>query len=570
MTAERSSSVHSRPNRLSRLARVGVFATVLALVSGPLATTAVAAPLAVPARVALVVPLSVQAGASGFLNGDELATLTAPRGYLTRMVDAVANQPVTLGIDPMIIASIRILGSDAPPSAVKWLNRLALTGNDSFALSYADHDITLPLQAGSAAVLTPRSLDFGIESDRFTAESVDTTATGSPIEGISVPTTEDLLYWNYSLTDVAWPYAGTVSIDDLEILGSSGYTTTIMSSANVRRTSEAFALAQAGDASLIITNDELESQLAQALEASDLTSWQEGTSRLVAGIEAAAAGAASSAQLAIAVPRGQLSDPSRLRATISALGEVDSLRLVGLNALQTAVKNPVELIDSPHSAADIGRVEPLLINEAADEKFAQVARDPELIIGERRIDLMASLAPAWNRYPGGWGVATDAFTTDSIALRSSVHIIESSEITFAADRGLLPITVENTLNQAVTVFVTVRPTTPLLSFENTSLEVEIEPNSQRKALMPAEALSNGTVQLVVSLRSAGGYRIGEPTSVTTRVQAGWETPVTLGLGVVVLLVFVVGIYRTVKRRRTEAAEPETVDAAAANTTESSE
>jgi hypothetical protein len=572
MTAERSTSVYSRSGGFSRLSFAAVCGLVAALVFCVAPPVVQAATLGAPARVALVVPLSVQSGVTGFLSPEELAAMTAPSGYLTRLLQAVINQPVTLGIDPMIVVSIRILGSDAPPSAVAWLDRLAAASNESFSLGYADSDLTLPLQAGSSSVLAPAGLEFAIEPERFTGVPSEGTETGAPSNVVTIPTTETLLEWDHSLTDIAWPYAATVSGADLDVFAASASASTILSSANVRRDNRALAAGNIGGHAVVVTDDALSAQLAAALESRDLASWQRLASLLVSDIKSVAVGAPQGARLAIAVPRGELSDPSRLRSTITALAGDDSIRLVGLSGVQSLEKTSIALIDSLHPDADISRVEPLLISEAADGKFAQVARDPARIIGERRIDLLASLAPAWNRYAGGWGVATERFTADSIALRSSVRIVESSEITFAADRGLLPVTVENGLTQAVTVFITVRPTTPLLSFESDSFEIEIEPLSQRKALLPAEALSNGTVELIVSLRSAGGDRIGEPTSVTTRVQAGWETPVTLGLGVVVAIIFIAGVYRTVTRRRREAAEssPDFASDALSATTEPTE
>jgi hypothetical protein len=193
----------------------------------------------------------------------------------------------------------------------------------------------------------------------------------------------------------------------------------------------------------------------------------------------------------------------------------------------------------------------MLQAEATDRAFAQVTENPELITGERRIALLAALAPQWDRTETGWSLEIAHFIAQSVTLRDSVRVIESSDIIFAADRGLLPITVRNDLSQPVTVVITVQPRTPLLSIEGTQFELAIEPDSQRRALIPAQSRSNGIVELVVSIRTLGGLSIGPTTTVTTRVQAGWETPLTLIIGALVVLMFGFGLFRTIRRRRAD-------------------
>jgi hypothetical protein len=64
-----------------------------------------------------------------------------------------------------------------------------------------------------------------------------------------------------------------------------------------------------------------------------------------------------------------------------------------------------------------------------------------------------------------------------------------------------------------------------------------------------QSLSNGSVELVVTVNSVSGTQIGATTYVRTTVQAGWETPFTIAVGIVVVLIFAMGIVRTVLRRR---------------------
>jgi hypothetical protein len=131
---------------------MAVLGLVGAVVFSSVPPAAFAATLAQPVKIAVIVPLSVSAGASGILTSAELAATTAPGGYLQRVLSSVTGTAATLAIDPMLIASIRLLGSDAPPSALVWLDSLANVTNDTFALSYADSDITVALQAHTNVV----------------------------------------------------------------------------------------------------------------------------------------------------------------------------------------------------------------------------------------------------------------------------------------------------------------------------------------------------------------------------------------------------------------------------------
>jgi len=536
-------------------ATTAVLALVGALFFGALPPAALAVETSVPVQVAVVVPLSVNVGAAGILTATELATATAPGGYLQRVLSSVIDTSATLAIDPMVIASIRLLGEDAPASAVAWLNLLATATNDTFALTYADSDITVALQSGSGAVLTPKSFDFAIDPARFSDVASSVTPTPTPDETAdpsarpALPTSTSLTAWNYTIPSLAWPIAGSATNADVASIVASGFKTTLLSSDNVERTSGSLAAATTAVGGLLVSDDDGSAQLGYALASQTDPNWIASIARLSARISAVGAISANPPTMVIAAGRGTLPNLDRLQESLTAIDALPAATLVGLGTVAQSTSTPAQVIDRPIRPSRIGLVAPMLQAELADDSFSSVAANPELISGERRIQLLASLAPQWNRYDGGWGTAINQFLAESVTLRDSVRVIESSEIIFAADRGLLPITVRNDLSQPVTVIINVRPRTPLLSIENTQFSLSIEPDSQRRALIPAESRANGVVELVVSITSVGGLSIGPATTVTTRVQAGWETPVTLTIGALVLLMFGFGLFRTIRKRR---------------------
>ena len=120
-----------------------------------------------PTPLAIAMPLTVPASSAGLISADLLETYTSTDGILQRQLDQAYNRPVAIGIDPRIIASIRILGNSAPDSATAWLARLESAPNETFPLAFADTDLAATSQAGTG-VLAPTA--FEIDPGLFTED----------------------------------------------------------------------------------------------------------------------------------------------------------------------------------------------------------------------------------------------------------------------------------------------------------------------------------------------------------------------------------------------------------------
>lgn len=517
-----------------------------------------------PTEIALVVPLTVPADSESLISADRLESYTSEFGLLNRALDQIDGRPVTLAIDPMIIASIRILGTDAPASAVQWLDRLSELPNDSFALSWADADLTLGIEAGGAP-LSLESLDFAINPARFgdaapetpdTSPSPSATPNPEPDAAPPLPDTDALLSWDYSLDSVAWPASDTVTAGSLEALAAA-YEQTIVASSNLSGPAGLEATARVGSVPVIVSNSALSTLLSSAVSTSSAEQWLVGVETLVGAVATAATGPAASSAV-VTLDRGvSLTDPD-LGPTLDAIAAIEGIQLVGLSEVADNTGGAASVVDRPQDAETVSEVSELLRLEGLDSAFVRIAQKPSFITSERRLDLLAVLSNSWANSPLGREGAVADFRATSTTLRSSVKIVQSSSITLWADRAALPVVVENELDQAVTVFVTVRPLTPLIRVEDTYFEVVVEPKSQRKALVPVQSISNGTVELQISLHGVANQQIGSTTYVRTTVQAGWETPFTIGLGIVVVLVFIAGIVRTVVRLRRARAQRITI------------
>lgn len=511
-----------------------------------------------PIEVAVIVPIVAPPGTTGLIDADLLEQYTAPDGQLTRELDAALGRPVTLAIDPQIIASIRVLGTAAPASARAWLQQLTAAGNESFLLGYADLDLTLALQAGATVIPAPDGFDFEIDPARFaTATTATPTPSPDPTAPPALPTSDDLLAWDSPLGSIAWPRAGTVAGSDFESIRASGFETTILSSGNVARDPSVGPSVTIDDSPVIVTDD----AVSQALSAAATTLTADGLASalpaLITAIGASGSVQAGQAAVVANLDRSVALAGSNVAATLSALQSTPGIQLVPLSeALAGSTPGTATLTDGAADPDRVAIARQLLGAEAAERQFATITADPALLTAPRRLALLALLGVAWADNTAGWSSATDDFLTRSSDIRSSVQIVTTSPFTLLADSATLPIPVSNGLDQAVTVYVTVRPETAQLAVGESLVELTIEPRSQAKAAIPVQAISNGTVQILMTLSGPGGIPVGQPAVTEINVQAGWETPIVLALGALVVVVFAAGLVRVALRRRRAAGDAE--------------
>jgi hypothetical protein len=534
-----------------------------------------------PLGVAIAAPLVLPTTAPGLLDATTLAEYTSRGGVLSEQLDAMVGTQVAIGIDPRILASIRVLGSTAPPSALEWLDRLRLASNPTFPLTYADADITTPLAAGSTG-LSPLSFDYAVDETLFAVGDASSTpspetdppSTDPPLAPL--PTTESLVQWNYTYPTLVWPTENGVTAQSFSTLTAASAGPVLLSSDNVAReltaaTSNVTATVEPVEGStateasdVVVADAQLSNLLHKAVNAETTAEWNAAMAEFssLAAVSSEQAGTTTPTMLAT-LSRTWFENGFRLDQTLSSLF---SLPWAAPASVVTALDIPAPTLDGAAPAAPspatativdavldqsrVDKVAALLAAETADAQFATIAADPLALASERRLDLLALLSNSWLSDPTAWNVAADDFLATSTNIRNSVQLAPSSTVQLPADRGSLPVTVNNDLDQEVTVYVNVRAYTPLLTVEEQFVELVIEPQSSGRAQIPVVSLANGEVQLAVSvLDQPGGNQLGQATTVELNVQAGWETAGTIVFGVLVFGIFAAGIVRTVRKRR---------------------
>ncbi|MEO6309636.1 MAG: DUF6049 family protein [Leifsonia sp.] len=562
-----------------------------------------------PVTLTTIFPLTAPAGsadASGLIPADALAALTAPGGQLNRELEAVANRPITLAIDPMIIASIRILGNSAPAAAVDWLDRLSLATNDSFPLSYADADIALQAQAGVPTLIAPISFEQDIDPANFTtptptieepASPPATPASGEPTSAtptstptptatpiptpspgqVIPPTTSELLDFTYTTTDVGWPRAATVSSADLAVFAASGLGSTILSGSNVTIDTNAVpnsALDLEHTVGLS-TDDALQNALRAAAAAPTPDAWR-GAMAVASALLAVAAAAqpAVSHSLLATFDRSATAPLPFLTQTLEALGSTPWQQP---GTLQSArVGAPSTGVSFASQSESDGRVEAsarLLTREAELTAFSTALGSPLEVTGTQRLTVLTLMSVAWETEPATWLSAVNASLASSQKILDSVVVTTKGPINAVSSKVDIPVTVKNSLNQPVTVRIDVVPSNGRLVVGSDTVST-IEANSARIVKIPVTArVGNGEVTLRVTLFSPTGAPIGQPGMIAVNVRADWESLGTAIFAVLVVLFFGFGVWRNIARRRRDRAavvattDADATGAAAATVTE---
>ena len=509
-----------------------------------------------PVRLAIAVPITVPASSIGLIDTDALEAYTRPLGLLTRQLDSVFGRDVAIGVDPMIIASIRALGTTAPESALAWLERLDDAPNQVFPLGYSDVDLTLATQAGATELPVPMSipLDPAIVAPEEPSGTPTPEATDEP-EGPDLPDLEDLLDWSYSTTGLAWPREDTVIASDLPTISGSEYESVILSSSNLARDASSSPTTEIDGVEVLVSDAAVSDALRVAAATADAASWTDAMTGVMDALAAAARiQPGEQATVFATLSRDVPLSGTRLAETLDALAADSRVTSIPLSLALASPADTAEVVDSPQAADRIAQAARLLTADANVAQFATIASDPAAITGPARLALLALLSTAWESSQSGWPAAIDEQLTATTALIDLVQVGETSRLNLLADRQTLPIPIVNGLEQAITVVVTVDPASPILAIEDRWVEVTIEPNSQTNALIPVQAVSNGTVQIEVTLASASGVAVGNAKSVEVVVNAGWETPIFVVLASGVVILFVGGIVRNIVRGRRASAE----------------
>lgn len=549
-----------------------LIAGALALATPASVAPDAAAATPAPVSVAVVMPLTVPPTADGLIDEGTLVTYTQPDGLLDRELDAVAGTRAAVGLDPMIPASIRILGSAVPPDALAFLERLRDMPNEVFLLGYADADPALAVAAGMTGQTAPLGFDFAIDPADFGPAQTPTATPGSspaagppesPTPGPTdepddgpppLPGTDDLLAWPTTLPSIAWPAEGTVSSEVLAGLSGLDFDAVLVGESNVSGTTG--ARVALGDIDGLVIDAAVSDSVRDAVHAMSETQFEGALADLGDTLRAAAAASPGRTLIATLERRRPVAD-MRLARVLDAIAAGTSSQLVDLSGVLAGGRGTATLVEPDQAPAHAAMLHDLAQAARDEASYLRIADDASPITQPRRLALLGLSAVGWGPGQVGWETAATEQRDAARATLDAVQIVEGSDQLLLSDISSLRLPVSNSLPVAVTVRLNVRPLRPLLHIEDPTVEVTVEPESTATATVPVQAIINGDLVVRAELRDSANGSVGSPRLLKVIVQAGWETVGTLVAGALILLIFGGGLVRAVLRRRRAATDSAT-------------
>lgn len=508
------------------------------------------APDAAPVRLSLLAPVTgTPVDPADPLATDGLAGPTAPGGPLARTLAAVGTAEAATGlrgslalaVDPALVAT-GLVSED--PQVAAWAGAVAELGERT--------DVRpLPAYDPDLAALARADLD----------EASLTAATTAPLAGSwSVPST-----WGAPL---AWP--GGAAALDLVTLGAAataGLPAVVvpagLAPSRGTETGIARVTTPAGDITALVADPPVTRALTAGTDLAAGTDPSAGVpalsrvemvQRLLAET-AVVADQANGAEphLLATLPRGWSPDVEALHVALAALSASGWVRITPITDLLAATVPAVERVPLPGSAPQDGELDPesvrrLRVARTAVQTLASVTAEPEAVLAEADPGLAAPTSVAWRGDPAGRAAAVDAAVDGADQLLSGLSVSVNTAATLISAQGSLPVTVRNDLPTDATVTVALRPDDPRLVVDERPTAT-IPASSEQRVQVPVRALASGDVSVEVRLLTADGTSVAEPVLMHLRVRAGWETVGTAVIAGAVALLFVAGIWRTIRRGR---------------------
>ncbi|MBE1877523.1 DUF6049 family protein [Myceligenerans pegani] len=533
-------------------ARVGVLRTFLMYDDG--VTRAGQAPM----RLTVAAPVTTGIVDPADLEGAQLrlAQEAAEEGRLDQMLRVARTGDVSLAVDPNVMG-LAVSAED---------DQLRLWGSDFLDATEATSTFALPAWDPDIGALTHADVSRGRMRGFLNTPVID---------GWKVPKS-----WGEGL---AWPargvadrvtVAGATYADRPNVILANGtFAPTTLGVAESRADvdlKEGTARTAVADATLtrVFTDG---TDLAPALRAAESTEADDSgageasrtttpvltsaaaAQRMLAETSAIVAQSADPPHALVALDRSWYPDAGAVDAILGVLNDAAWVEPAPLDELLASDASPVARTPLPYdepAKRDLAAHEVARIDETRTGiiDFSSIADDPAELRQNSLWHLVTPLSVAYRADPEQRQVAVDegiAYTQDVL---DAVAVIPREGINLISDRGNLPIRVRNGLDTAVTVTVRLRPDNPRLTVEH-PVSGTIPSGKEMDLPIPVEAIGSGDVTVTAELVAPSGVRLGSDTSFEVRVRAGWEEVGTWIAAGLVGLLFLAGIWRTVRRGR---------------------
>ncbi|GLW12481.1 hypothetical protein Misp01_76090 [Microtetraspora sp. NBRC 13810] len=497
---------------------------------------------------------------------DDLRTALTGDGRLaslaTLVKDTSADKAVSWLVDPSLLDDVTAMtgpyvvgtGGDqrkrpAEPAAAPWLDglRASLAGASVFAAPYADPDVTALAHQGL---------------DGATGTAVRTSAAvAKELLGRDVP------------TDVNWPVSGLVDYDGLDALADAGVRTVVLDGRNLppaqaaaqtptqtpvqstAQTPDAATTVTSvyGDMTALVADPVLSDVLGDDVSAPGAAVLAK--QRFIAETAMIAAESPATAKNLVAAPyRRWHPDPAFVSGLLKTAESLPWLAPTPLSSIKRPAA-PTPRADLTYTdqnrKAELGKSYLTRVKRAFAQAdlTAAVTQQEESPIFTRALLRLASAG--WRGKTGTARTAVEQ-VDKSIAGRIDEVSITGAEQprTLAGDDGVVPISVHNSLGEAVSIRLDVKSTnSKLLEIQKYDQAVVIGARQNQTVQVPLTAHVNGDTTVTVQLRTDQDRRYGPPVKLTVRTTG--YTGIALVIVGGALSVMLAAVVLRVLRRRTQ-------------------
>lgn len=489
---------------------------------------------------------------TGAFVDDGLATELAPGGRLYDLVSAAAGRPVSWVVDPALLADASAMsggyqvrsttstdplqkgtGSDA---ARQWLESFsgAAARRDVAVLPYSDVDVGSVLGAQHAGLLRS-AVRWGAQQAR--------TLLGRPVR-----------------RGVAWPVDGVTDLPALTRMPRAGLDAVLLSGgflppSSVPAYTPSGRTKAAEGVTALLSDPTLDELVASPSSAGNLLARQ----RFLAETLLITAELPTTSRLVVvAPPRRWAPRPGYARTLLEATARAAWLRTISLDgALRWAPASleriPVPTLPPPGQLPE-AYVDQAATTEARLRSFAGILSDPKPVAADVRGAVLGSLSTAWRDDQGG-GLTTLTAASQNLQREMAKVRIVSRGGTVTSNRGTLPLTVVNELDQPVQVGLSVTASDPLRLQIDAPNSVRIAPGGRVSVNASVDATTSGNLSAQAQLVTTNGRPYSDPVRIDVRVRAyGQVALIVFGAAAALLVVAaLVRIARRITRHRAQRA-----------------
>jgi hypothetical protein len=498
----------------------------------------------------------------GVLLNNQTPQAIAEGGRLERLV-AIGNRfrsTVSWLADPALLQTAdqmtrgyqvlqdgNLVVGDREQDATRWLASVSAIGRTTAmrSMPYADVD---------ASAVTRGDMSNDVVRAVTQGPGIATAALGTPVPG-----------------DLYWAPFGRIDRPTLNVLGSAGVTTLVLSADAMPPTDEATPTDGLATAALPTSVGTIRAVLIDPGLAGTLALPQRSANDVVAARQRFLA---QTAVLAQSLPDDQASrvfvvGPTDVRWTATA-----SLLTPLLRATRTAPwLSPLtleQLLESPAPSTSRQRggygqrardaelpadyVARIASTSAELDVFTSVIDNPTGITEPFSEALLRAESAGWRTEPDVGNALLTSIRARLTEETARVRVLSEGTITFSGDSGKVPITIANDLDRSVTVGLVLRGRPALRLSSDPLAGIRIEPGKFASVDIDARVVGGDPLNVAIQLLSPDGADYGQPTNitVTSTAYARAAAWVVVAAFVAIVVFVIVGVTRRIHAARSSA------------------